>query len=335
MSPRVTVGIPLCDEEQGIAALLARVGAVLDGVPGGPHEIVLVDDGSSDRTLALAEAAAARDERVVVVALSRNFGHQAALTAALDHAAGDVIVVMDGDLQDPPEAIPRFLEEHAKGADVVYARRTNRKEAWWLRGAYYLFYRLLDRLSTLKLPLDSGDFGLMSRRVADVIKRVPERNRFLRGLRAWAGFKQVAVDVERSERHSGRSKYSLRKLLRLAFDGMFAFSTVPIRAAAILGAIAIGLSVVFAVYSVFAKLVLNDGTRGFTALTLLITFLSGVNLFFLGVIGEYVGRVYEEVKGRPVYVVSRVTRRSAAPGRTAPARHESTQVGSASAGGSG
>lgn len=309
MNPRLSLGIPLFDEEDGIAALLSRVRAVLDKIPGGPHEIVLVDDGSADRTLVLAEEAAASDDRIVVIALSRNFGHQAALTAALDHASGDVVVVMDGDLQDPPEAIPRFLEEHAKGADVVYARRTDRKEGWWLRGAYFLFYRILDRLSTLRLPLDSGDFGLMSRRVVDVLRRVPERNRFLRGLRAWAGFKQVAVDVERSERRFGRSKYSLRKLLRLAFDGMFAFSTVPIRAAAILGAIAIGLSALFAVYSVWAKLVMRDDARGFTALTLLITFLSGVNLFFLGVIGEYVGRVYEEVKGRPVYVVSRVTRK--------------------------
>jgi glycosyltransferase involved in cell wall biosynthesis len=308
MSPRVSIGVPLYNEESGIAALLARVRAVLDALPGGPHELILVDDGSSDRTAALAEEAARSDARVVLVSLSRNFGHQAALTAALDYATGDAVVVMDGDLQDPPEAIPRFLEEHARGADVVYARRTDRKEAWWLRASYFLFYRLLDRLSAVSLPLDSGDFGLMSRRVVDLLRSVPEKNRFLRGLRAWAGFKQVAVEVERGERHSGKSKYSLRKLLRLAFDGMFAFSTVPIRAAAVLGAAAILLAALFAIYSVAAKLFFHDDTRGFTALTLLITFLSGVNLFFLGVIGEYVGRVYEEVKGRPVYVVGRVFR---------------------------
>jgi dolichol-phosphate mannosyltransferase len=216
---------------------------------------------------------------------------------------------MDGDLQDPPEAIPRFLEEHARGYDVVYAQRTGRKEAWYLRAAYYLFYRLLGRLSSLSLPLDAGDFGLMSRRVVDQLKAVPERNRFLRGLRTWVGFRQVAMPVERGERQSGRSKYNFAKLLRLAFDGVFAFSTVPIRAAAILGAVAILLAFLFAIYSIWAKLFLHDETRGFTALTLLITFLSGINLFFLGVIGEYVGRVYEEVKGRPVYVVSKVVRK--------------------------
>jgi polyisoprenyl-phosphate glycosyltransferase len=309
MSPRVSIGIPVYNEEAGLPELLRRVRAVLDAIPGGPHEVVLVDDGSSDRTLAMAEEAAAADPRLVIVALSRNFGHQAAISAALDHAGGDAVVVMDGDLQDPPEAIPRFLEEHARGYDVVYATRTDRKEAWYLRAAYWTFYRLLGRLSSPRLPLDAGDFGLMSRRVVDLLKQVPERNRFLRGLRTWAGFRQLALPVERAERHAGSSKYSFMKLLRLAFDGMFAFSTVPIRAAAILGAVAIGLSILFAIYSIFAKVFLHEETRGFTALTLLITFLSGVNLFFLGVIGEYVGRVYEEVKGRPLYVVSKVVRR--------------------------
>jgi polyisoprenyl-phosphate glycosyltransferase len=313
MSPRLSIGIPVYNEEAGIHALLARVRAVIDAMPGGPHEVVLVDDGSSDKTLALAEEAAKSDPRIVVVALSRNFGHQAALTAALDHVTGDVVVIMDGDLQDPPEAIPRFLEEHARGYDVVYAQRVGRKEAWYLRAAYYVFYRLMGRLSSLNLPLDSGDFGLMSRRVVEQLRKVPERNRFLRGLRAWVGFRQAAVQVERSERHAGQSKYSFRKLLRLAFDGVFAFSTVPIRAAAILGAGAILFAVIFAIYSVLAKLFLHEETRGFTALTLLITFLSGMNLFFVGVIGEYVGRVYEEVKGRPVYVVSKVVRHGTPP----------------------
>jgi polyisoprenyl-phosphate glycosyltransferase len=312
MSRRVSIGIPVFNEEAGLPELLRRVRAVLDALPGGPHELVLVDDGSTDRTLAMAETAATTDPRIVVVALSRNFGHQAALSAALDHATGDAVVVMDGDLQDPPEAVSRFLEEHARGYDVVYATRTGRKEAWYLRAAYWAFYRLLGRLSSPAIPLDAGDFGLMSRRVVDLLKSVPERNRFLRGLRTWAGFRQLAVAVERGERHAGRSKYSFSKLLRLAFDGMFAFSTVPIRAAAILGAAAMLLAVLFAIYSLWAKLFLQEETRGFTALTLLITFLSGVNLFFLGVIGEYVGRVYEEVKGRPLYVVSRVTRRSEA-----------------------
>jgi polyisoprenyl-phosphate glycosyltransferase len=311
--PRVSVAVPLYNEEDGIIELLWRVGAVLDGLPGGPHEIVLVDDGSTDRTRTLLEEAAAKDGRLVVVSLSRNFGHHAALSAALDHVTGDVTVLMDGDLQDPPERIPDFLARFAEGFDVVYARRTQRKEAWWLRASYFLFYRMLRRLSSVPVPVDAGDFGLLSRRVVDELRRAPERQRFLRGLRSWVGFRQIGIPVERQERPAGESKYSLRRLLGLAFDGIFAFSTVPIRAAALLGAAAVGLSALFALYALYAKLALHRSPQGFTSLILVLTFLSGVNLFFLGVVGEYVGRVYEEVKRRPLYVVDRVIRRSAGP----------------------
>jgi len=309
-TPRVSVAVPLYNEEAGVAELLRRVGAVLDAVPGGPHEIVVVDDGSADRTLALLEAAAARDGRLVVISLSRNFGHQAALTAALDHVTGDVTILMDGDLQDPPELIPEFLDRHAHGYDVVYAQRTHRKEAWWLRASYFLFYRMLRRLSSVAVPVDAGDFGLLSRRVVEQLRLAPERQRFLRGLRSWVGFRQVGIPVERHERPTGHSKYSLRRLLGLAFDGIFAFSIVPIRAAALLGVAAIALSGVFALYALYAKLALQRSPQGFTSLILVITFLSGVNLFFLGVVGEYVGRVYEEVKRRPLYVVGRIIRGS-------------------------
>ena len=311
--PRVSVAVPLYNEEDGVTELLWRVGAVLDGLPGGPHEIVLVDDGSTDRTPALLEEAAARDPRLVVVSLSRNFGHQAALSAALDYVTGDVTILMDGDLQDPPELIPEFLARHAEGYDVVYARRTQRKEVWWLRASYFLFYRMMRWLSNVEVPVDAGDFGLLSRRVVDELRRAPERQRFLRGLRSWVGFRQLGVPVERSERSAGTSKYSLRRLLGLAFDGVFAFSIVPIRAAALLGAVAVGLSGLFALYALFAKLALHRSPQGFTSLILVLTFLSGVNLFFLGVVGEYVGRVYEEVKRRPLYVVSRVLGKSSGP----------------------
>lgn len=309
-SPRVSVAVPLYNEEAGVAELLRRVGDVLGAVPGGPHEIVVVDDGSTDRTLTLLEAAAARDHRLVVISLSRNFGHQAALTAALDHVTGDVTILMDGDLQDPPELIPAFLERYARGYDVVYAQRTHRKEAWWLRASYYVFYRMLRRLSSVAVPVDAGDFGLLSRRVVEQLRLAPERQRFLRGLRSWVGFRQVGIPVERQERPTGHSKYSLRRLLGLAFDGIFAFSIVPIRAAALLGAAAVALSGVFALYALYAKFALQRSPQGFTSLILVITFLSGVNLFFLGVVGEYVGRVYEEVKRRPLYVVGRIIRGS-------------------------
>ena len=303
---RLSVAIPIHNEESVLPELLTRLMGVLDKVQGGPHELLFVDDGSTDGTLALLEEAAQRDSRIMVLSLSRNFGHQAALTAALDHVTGDATMLMDGDLQDEPESIPRLLEKFFEGYDVVYAQRTRRKEAWPLRLSYYVFYRLMARLSDMKLPLDAGDFALMSRRVVEHLQRLQEHHRYLRGLRSWVGFRQIGVPIERSQRHSGRSKYSVFRLLKLASDGIFAFSIVPIRAAAILGATSIGLSGLFAVYTIFAKLFLNQTPKGFTALLLLITFLSGILLFFLGVIGEYVGRIYEESKGRPIYIIGRL-----------------------------
>lgn len=306
--PRVSVAAPLFNEEENLPELLRRVGAVLDGLPGGPHEVVLVDDGSRDRTRAMMEEAAASDPRVVAVSLSRNFGHQAALSAALNHVSGDVTVLLDGDLQDAPEEIPRFLEYHAQGYDVVYAQRERRKEPLWLRICYRLYYRLLARMARPALPLDAGDFSLLSRRVVEEIRRTPEHHRYLRGLRAWAGFRQIGVPVERAARHAGAAKYSMGRLVELGLDGIFSFSIVPIRAAAVLGFGAVALTVLFALYAVWAKLVWDRSPQGFTALLVVVTFVSGVLLFFLGVIGEYVGRIYEEVKGRPLYVVDRVVR---------------------------
>jgi polyisoprenyl-phosphate glycosyltransferase len=303
--PRVSLAIPIYNEEAVVPELVRRTTAVLDSPPGGPHEVVFVDDGSSDGTLGILEAAAELDPRLVVVELSRNFGHQTALAAALDQVSGDVVILMDGDLQDPPEAIPTLVDHYGQGYDVVYVRRVKRKERWWLRMCYYVFYRLLATLSSIELPLDSGDFGLMSRRVVDEICRMPEHHRYLRGLRTWVGFRQIGIPIERAARHAGRTKYSPLKLLKLASDGIFAFSIVPLRAAAILGAIAITCSFLYALYSLYAKFWLHS-PQGFTALILAITFLSGVNLFFLGIIGEYVGRVYEEAKARPHYVVRRV-----------------------------
>jgi len=307
---RVSVAVPVYNEELVVPELLRRITSVLDRVAGGPHEVVFVDDGSSDRTGELLEKAADQDPRIVVITLSRNFGHQTALAAALDHVSGDVAVLMDGDLQDPPEAIPILLDWHGRGYDVVYVRRVNRKESWWLRLCYYLFYRLIAALSSIQLPLDAGDFALMSRRVVEEMRKMPEHHRYLRGLRTWVGFRQVGVPVERAARQAGQTKYSALRLLRLASDGIFAFSIVPLRAAAILGVIAILLSTLFAVYSLFAKFLLHQSPQGFTALILVITFLSGVNLFFLGIIGEYVGRVYEETKDRPHYVVRKMVGQS-------------------------
>ena len=250
-APSVSVAIPVFNEAEVLPSLLSRLRTILDAIPGGPHQMVFVDDGSSDTTVEVLEAEARRDPRILVVALSRNFGHQTALTAALDHVAGDVTVVMDADLQDPPEALLLFLGEHARGFDVVYARRVERKEGLLLRLSYFLFYRLIAKLSALDLPLDAGDFGLMSRRVVEELRRSPEHHRYLRGLRRWVGFRQTGVVVERSARAAGTSKYGPAKLFKLAFDGIFAFSIVPLRVASMAGALAVALSTLFAVYSLY------------------------------------------------------------------------------------
>ena len=305
---RLSVVIPLYNEQQSLPPLLEEIDAVLGAIPGGPHEIVAVDDGSTDATLVTLEAAARRDPRLVIVSLSRNFGHQAAICAGLDHASGDLVVVMDGDGQDPPGAIHRFLAQHEAGYEVVYAQRVNRKEGGLKRIAYHLFYRIVAGLSETPLPLDAGDFALLSRRVVDAIRATPERHRYLRGLRTWVGFRQTGIPVERVARLAGDPKYDARALVRLAFDGIFAFSVVPLRAAALVGVGAILVSFLFAAYSLWAKLFHDQSPQGFTALIMAIVFLSGVQLFFRGVSGEYVGRVYEETKARPLYLVDRVLR---------------------------
>jgi dolichol-phosphate mannosyltransferase len=316
---RVSVAIPLHNEAEGVRELLSRLGAVLDRVPGGPHEIVLVDDGSRDATLAIIQEAARRDSRLVVVALSRNFGHQAALSAALDFTSGDVVVAMDGDLQDRPEVIPDLLAKHREGYDVVYVQRAKRKESWPKRLSYFLAYRVIAALADTSLPLDVGDFALMSRRVVDQMSAAPESQRYLRGIRSWVGFRQTGIVVERDERFAGTTNYGPLKLLKLASDGLFSFSIVPLRAAAMLGAMAIAVSGAFSLYTLYARLFLARTPAGFTSLMLFLSFLSGVHLFFLGIIGEYVGRIYQETKRRPIYVIGSVVRGGA--GVTVAARY--------------
>lgn len=303
---RLSIAIPVFNEEAILPELLRRVRAVLDTLPGGPHELLLVDDGSSDRSAELLEAAVRDDPRVRVVVLSRNFGHQAALSAALAYVQGDGVVLMDGDLQDAPEAIPQFLARSEEGYDVVYARRVQRKEGLALRAAYWISYRMIGWLSRIQLPLDAGDFALLSRRVVDTLNALPERQRYLRGLRTWVGFRQIGIDIERQPRWAGRPKYRLGRLVQLAFDGLLAFSVAPLRAAAVLGAVGVGLSALFALYAIYVRVILGQSPQGFTALYVAITFLFGIQLFFMGVIGEYVGRIYEETKGRPTFIVARV-----------------------------
>jgi dolichol-phosphate mannosyltransferase len=303
---RLSVGIPVYNEQQVIPELLARLTRVLDSIPGGPHEVVFVDDGSSDASRALLSEAVRKDPRLRLVVLSRNFGHQAALSAALDHVTGDAVVLMDADLQDEPEVIPRFLEHYESGADVVYARRVTREEGWLLQLAYKVFYRIISALSEVHLPRDAGDFALLGRPVVAAMRAMPEQQRYLRGLRAWVGYTQVAVDLQRPARFAGKAKYTPWKLVKLALDGLCSFSVAPLRAAAATGLVAILAAVLFAAYAVYMRLVSGAVPEGFTASLLVMTFLSGVQLFFLGVIGEYLGRVYGEAKKRPGYIVARV-----------------------------
>ncbi|MEO1526669.1 MAG: glycosyltransferase family 2 protein [Planctomycetota bacterium] len=309
-SIRVSIAIPLFNEAEGVAELLERVRTVVDTLPGGPHEVVLVDDGSSDNTLALLRDAAERDDRLVVVSLSRNFGHQAACAAGLKHSRGDFCVLMDGDLQDPPEQIPNFLEKAQQGFDVVYAVRAKRKEGYLLKACYFLFYRIQGALSEQAMPLDAGDFCLMSRRVVDFLNSSVERQRYLRGLRAWVGFKQIGLTVERDPRAAGQPKYSWRKLFTLAVDGIFSHSVLPLRAATFLGVMAIMLSLAVTTHALYGKWIRGDSPPGYTAQVVTMIFFSGVQLVFLGVIGEYVGRIFEEVKRRPSFIVDQVIRSS-------------------------
>ncbi len=311
--PRISVAIPILNERQIIPQLLSRTFAVLDAQPGGPHEVVIVDDGSRDGSGELLEAACRDEPRLTVIRLSRNFGHQAVLGAALDYVQGDVVVLMDGDLQDAPEYIPEFVAEYLLGHDVVYAQRIKRKEPLWLRLCYRLFYGCIARLAQIELPRQAGDFGLMLRLRRRRAAAVTRTASLLARTARWVGFRQASVLVERERRFAGRSKYSLCKLIRLALDGIFSFSVVPLRAAAACGALATLVSLAFVAYAVVAKLLFDQAPRGFTALLVAMVFLSGVQLLFLGILGEYLGRIYEQVKQRPHYVIQRIVRHTCRP----------------------
>ncbi|MHB0961713.1 MAG: glycosyltransferase family 2 protein [Gemmatimonadaceae bacterium] len=309
MNPRrISVAIPIYNEEAVLPDLLGRLTAVLDAQPGGPHEIVFVNDGSRDRTKALLEEAATRDHRIVVINLSRNFGHQAALSAALGHVTGDVTLTMDADLQDAPEALSPLLTKLDEGYDVVVVRRVERKESIWKRAAYFLAYRLIARLSNIPQELDAGDFALMTRRVVTALTSLPERERYLRGLRSWVGFRQTAVMMPRAARAAGTSKYSLGRLVGLALDGAFSFSVVPLRISAAIGFLSFLGALLFSIYAVYARVVLDRSPQGFTALLVAGTFFAGILLIVLWILGEYVGRIYVEVKRRPAYLVESVIR---------------------------
>ncbi|GAB3174737.1 glycosyltransferase family 2 protein [Telluribacter humicola] len=267
-------------------------------------EVVLIDDGSRDNTALMMRQVALTDPRYHCVFLSRNHGHQLALSAGIARARGsEGLFIIDGDLQDPPELLPEFYKLLKAGNDVVYAVRRKRKENMAKRTGYYLFYRLLKSISYIEIPLDSGDFSLISRRVADVLIKMPEESRYLRGMRTWIGFKQVGFEYERDERVAGESKYSLKQLFRLAYNGIFNFSEFPIKFMTNTGAVAILISLVYLIFVVIKKLFFNPVIEGFTALLFVVILFSGVQLLALGIIGEYVLRIFFQSKGRPLFIV--------------------------------
>jgi dolichol-phosphate mannosyltransferase len=296
----LSVVAPMYEEQDTVEPFTERVAAALEGVD---YELILVDDGSKDRTAEAMARAAAADPRVKVVALSRNFGHQPALTAGLEHARGDVIVMLDGDLQDPPELIPQMLERWREGVDVVYAVRQERLgETVFKRVTARGFYRTFRSLTGLDLAVESGDFRLMDRRALDALLAMPERNRFLRGMTVWIGFSQTAVPFVRQERHAGATKYPLRKMLRFSFDAITSFSSAPLQWATMLGFLFSLLAFLGIPLTVVARYT-NIYEPGIPSTILLILLLGGIQLITVGIIGEYVGRIYDEVKHRPLYVV--------------------------------
>lgn len=300
--PVLSVVIPVFNEQENLPELYERLSTVL-AQTGMVYELVFVDDGSRDRSLVILRELARKDQAITIVELARNFGHQIAISAGLDHARGEGVIVMDADLQDPPEVLPQFIEKWKEGHDVVYAVREARKENWLKRTAYAWFYRLLQRVAQIEIPLDAGDFCIMDRRVVELLTAMPERNRFVRGIRSWVGLNQVGLPYDRQARYAGKPKYTFSRLVYLALDGLVSFSFVPLRIISALGFIVSVLSILLAVVYAIQKITIGLNPPGFATLTVALFFLSGIQLITIGVIGEYVGRIFEEVKQRPLYIV--------------------------------
>jgi dolichol-phosphate mannosyltransferase len=305
VAPEVSVVVPLYNEQENLPELHRRLTAAL-GALGCSYELVLVDDGSRDATPHLLRELRRRDGHVTAVFLSRNFGHQAAISAGLDQALGRAVILMDGDLQDPPEVLDQFLARWREGYEVVYAVRTKRKEGLLKRAGYAGFYRLLRAVSDLDIPLDSGDFCLMDRQVVEALKRLPERLRFVRGLRTFAGFRQTGLAYERAARHAGRPKYTFRALLRLAVDGLISFSGYPLSLVTYLGLAAVALAGALTVWVILDALYNQETPRGWASTIIVVLFMSAVQLLSLGIVGEYVRRIFLETKGRPTYILREV-----------------------------
>jgi glycosyltransferase involved in cell wall biosynthesis len=298
-----SIVIPVYNEVEVLPSLYTRLTRVMEGLVE-PYELIFVNDGSNDGSLPLLRDLRARDERVKLLGLSRNFGHQPAITAGLDHSSGQAVVVLDADLQDPPEVIPQLIDQWRKGYDIVFAVREKRRgEGLFKRATAALFYRLLRRLTSTEIPVDAGDFRLMSRKAVDALKSVRERSRFIRGLSGWIGFQQTSVPYVRDVRYAGTTKYPLKKMVRFGFNGLLSFSSVPLQLASYLGFVVSSVSFIYIAYAVWLKLFTDDTILGWTSVMVAVLFLGGVQLLCLGIVGEYIGRIYDEVKQRPLYIV--------------------------------
>ena len=304
MSQFISIIVPVYNEEEIIALTVDRL-VEISSKWDEDFEILFIDDGSLDKTLTILHDYALKNKRIKVISFSKNFGHQMAFTAGLDYAKGDAVIAIDGDLQDPPEVMSQFIQKWKEGFHVVYGKRIKRKgETFFKLITANLYYRILEKISDTKIPRDVGDFRLMDKSVVEKLKNMPERHRFIRGMVSWVGFKQCAVEYERNERTGGQTKYPLKKMLRFAFDGIFSFSTVPLKFATQFGLFITLFSFLYIVYIIINRL-LGYGFPGYASIIVSILFLGGIQLLSIGLLGQYIGRIFEEIKGRPLYIVEK------------------------------
>lgn len=302
--PLLSVVVPCFNEEEVLTETVKQLTKFCNAQTELNTELIFIDDGSRDRTRSMLGAFAAQDPRIRVICFARNFGHQIAVTAGINHAAGDAVVLIDSDLQDPPEVIHEMVAKWREGYDVVYGTRTERPgESAFKLGTARAFYRLLNKLSDVPIPLDTGDFRLMSRRVVNTLNAMPEHDRFVRGMVSWVGFRQTALPYKRAPRFAGTSKYPLRKMIRFAADGILSFSTKPLQIAITMGLIAAALALLGIVYALALRVFTEIWVEGWTTLMIAVLFIGGVQLISIGILGEYIGRIYNEVKRRPLYII--------------------------------
>ena len=304
---KISLVVPMYCEEKNVNECYKRISGVLGELEGYDFEIIFVNDGSKDKTLELLSRIAKEDKRVKIISFSRNFGHQAAVTAGLKQVSGDAIIIIDADLQDPPELILQMIKLWEQGNEVIYGKRKARKgESIFKIMTAKVFYQTLNLLSDIDIPKDTGDFRLVDRKVVDQINNMPEQNKFLRGLFSWVGYKQCKIEYEREKRFAGKTKYPLKKMIKLAIDGVISFSTKPIKIVGALGIISIFISIIILFYAIISwTFKLNNLSPGWTSIMVTVTFFSGVQIVSLWVISEYIGRIYDEARNRPEYIIEK------------------------------